>query len=63
MREVIERATSDLGDPTHGVVAGGKFDYIANSGWDTIEDDGSPKAGTTPARALIMRADMGAATK
>ncbi|HET6207980.1 MAG TPA: hypothetical protein VFD98_14285 [Terracidiphilus sp.] len=56
---VIERATSDLGDPTHGVVTGGKFYYIANSGWDTVEDDGSTKAGATPARALLMRADLG----
>jgi DNA-binding beta-propeller fold protein YncE len=55
---VIERSTSGLGDPTHGVVAGGKFYYIANSGWDRIEDDGRPKAGTTPARALLMRADL-----
>jgi hypothetical protein len=59
---VIERATADLGDPTHGVVAGGKFYYIANSGWDRIEDDGNPKAGTTPARALILCADLGERT-
>jgi hypothetical protein len=59
---VIERSTSGLGDPTHGVVAGGKFYYIANSGWDRIEDDGRPKAGTTPARALLMRADVSAKT-
>ena len=59
---VIERASPDLGDPTHGVLAGGRFYYIANSGWDTIEDDGSPKAGTTPARALIMSADLAAPT-
>jgi hypothetical protein len=60
---IIERATPTLGDPTHGVVAEGRFYYIANSGWDEIEDDGTPKAGSTPARALLMRADLNAKTK
>jgi hypothetical protein len=60
---IIERATPTLGDPTHGVVVGGRFYYIANSGWDTIEDDGTPKAGTRPTRAICMRADLQAKTK
>ena len=51
---VVERATATLGDPTHGVVVDGSFYYIANSGWDAIEDDGSPKAGAMPSRALVM---------
>ncbi len=55
---VIERATPSLGDPTHGVVVGPWFYYIANSGWDSIEDDGTPKTGATPARALLMRAEI-----
>jgi hypothetical protein len=44
-------------------VVGGRFYYIANSGWDTIEDDGTPKAGTRPTRAILMRADLQAKTK
>jgi hypothetical protein len=60
---IIERATLSLGDPTHGVLVGGWFFYIANSGWDGIEDDGSPKAGSKPARALLMRVDLGARSK
>jgi hypothetical protein len=55
---IIERATPGLGDPTHGVVVNGSFYYIANSGWDTIEDDGSPKAGSEPTQAVVMRADL-----
>jgi hypothetical protein len=52
---VIERATPTLGDPTHGVVVGGVFYYIANSGWDVIEDDGTPKAGAMASRASLMK--------
>lgn len=51
---IIERATPTLGDPTHGVVLNGFFYYIANSGWDTLEDDGTPKPGSVPPKARIM---------
>ena len=60
---VIDRATRTLGDPTHGVMVEGKFYYLANSGWDTIDDDGSPKAGRTPARALLMGVNVAARLK
>ena len=55
---IIERATPTLGDPTHGVIVNGTFYYIANSGWDRFEDDGTPKSGTTPSSPLLMRADL-----
>ena len=48
---VIERATPGLGDPTHGVVVGDQFFFLANSGWDRFGDDGhitNPKG--APAR-------------
>jgi hypothetical protein len=48
---VVERATPGFGDPTHGVVVGDQFYFIANSGWDRFADDGhitNPKG--TPAR-------------
>ena len=38
---IFERATSTLGDPTHGVVVGKFFYYIANSGWDVLDDHGN----------------------
>ena len=60
---VIERSTSSLGDPTHGVIVNGAFYYIANSGWDTLEDDGRPKVGSKPSGALLMCVDLRAKLK
>jgi hypothetical protein len=55
---IIERATSTLGDPTHGVIVNGRFYYIANSGWNTLDEHGNHKAGTTMSVASIMRTDL-----
>lgn len=55
---VLERATPTLGDPTHGVVLNSAFYYIANSGWDTLEDDGTLKSGAVPVKSRLMRADL-----
>ena len=56
---IIERATPSLGDPTHGVVIGNRFCYIANSGWDALDDHGNIKADKTPSPAAVMCADLG----
>jgi hypothetical protein len=53
--KIIERATPSLGDPTHGVIVGDDFYYLANSGWDKLADDGTPAKGATLAPAHIMR--------
>lgn len=45
---IIERSTGTLGDPTHGVVIDHEFYYIANSGWDSIDDHGNMKPGAKP---------------
>jgi hypothetical protein len=55
---IIERATSSLGDPTHGVIVEGSFYYISNSGWDAVADDGSLKPGSTMTNPRLMRADL-----
>lgn len=53
--EIIERAGATLGDPTHGVVVGDDFYYIANSGWDVIDAHGTLKPGARVSNAHIMR--------
>ena len=52
---IIERATATLGDPTHGVVIGDYFYYIANSGWDSLDEHGLVKEGARMSAPLIMR--------
>ncbi len=53
--ELIERSTATLGDPTHGVVVGDWFYYIANSGWDVLDEHGDVKAGEKLSPGLVMR--------
>jgi sugar lactone lactonase YvrE len=57
---IIERSTETLGDPTHGVFVANDFYYIANSGWDIIDDHGKLKPGARPSVALIMRVSLDA---
>jgi sugar lactone lactonase YvrE len=57
---IIEGSTETLGDPTHGVMVGTDFYYIANSGWDIIDDHGRLKPGAQPTEALIMRVPLSA---
>ena len=53
---IIERSTDTLGDPTHGVIIDDDFYYIANSGWDVIDDHGNMRPGTKPSEPRVMRA-------
>ncbi|HEY1579807.1 MAG TPA: hypothetical protein VGF82_22300 [Terracidiphilus sp.] len=52
---IIERATATLGDPTHGVVVGNSFFYIANSGWSELDDHGDLKPGSRLTSPQIMQ--------
>ena len=52
---ILEQSTSTLGDPTHGVVVGRDFYYIANSGWDIVDNHGNVKPNTKPSAPIIMR--------
>jgi hypothetical protein len=53
--QVIERATPGLGEPTHGVVVDGHFYYIANSGWNALDEHGGIKQGAHMSRPVLMR--------
>jgi len=53
--EVQEANTVGSSEPTHGVVVGDDFYFIANSGFDRIAADGSVKPGVTLERAMIRR--------
>jgi sugar lactone lactonase YvrE len=55
---IIERSTDTLGDPTHGVVVGNEFYYIANSGWDVIDDHGNLKPGAKMSEPRIMQVPL-----
>ncbi len=52
---ILERSTETLGDPTHGVVVGKDFYYIANSGWDILDDHGNLKPGAKPTQPRMMQ--------
>jgi len=57
--ETMEANWPGLGAPTHGVVVGKKFYFIANSGWDRMADDGRVKPGATFEAPTIRVADLG----
>jgi len=56
-QETIESGTPSL-DPTHGVIIGDAFEYIANAGWAKLDAHGNLSRGLhfTPAR--IMRVPL-----
>ncbi|HEY4335950.1 MAG TPA: hypothetical protein VGM89_08635 [Puia sp.] len=52
---IIERATPLLGEPTHGVLVGADFYFIANSGWDILDRHGKIKPGARMTPPVLMR--------
>jgi hypothetical protein len=55
---IIERATPTLGDPTHGVVVGEYFYYIANAGWNVLDEHGNLLEGKSLPVSSVMRAKV-----
>jgi hypothetical protein len=56
--EVLEANWPGLGHPTHGVVVGDRFYFIANSGWDRLTDDGQLKPGAAFDPPAIREMDL-----
>ncbi len=52
-QEILEANWAGLGDPTHGVVVGDEFSFIANSGWGEYDDAGHRKAGSQPVLSSV----------
>ena len=53
-QDVIEQGER-LGDPTHGVIVGHDFYFIANSGWNHLDEHGVINPGEHLSAAMIMR--------
>jgi hypothetical protein len=47
-----------LKEPTHGVQVGGKFYFIATSGWDRFDPDGTITKGAVLERPVVMVLDI-----
>jgi hypothetical protein len=47
-----------LGDPTHGVVSGRFFYFLANSGWDRVGADGQFPSDSAAAPAQVWRVSL-----
>jgi hypothetical protein len=43
-----------MGDPTLGVIAGGRFYFNANAQWDLFDDDGAIRDPVKLAPAVVM---------
>lgn len=52
--DVLERGGA-LGEPTHGVVVGDAFVYLANAGWNKLDDHGAVRPGETLTPAELRR--------
>jgi hypothetical protein len=56
---IIEKATKHLGEPTHGVFVGSDFYFIANSGWDALDQHGKLLPGARMTPPTLMRYSAG----
>ncbi len=54
-QEVLEANTSELGEPSHGTIAGDTFYFLANTGWDQYDDQGRKKAGSAPEESAVRK--------
>jgi sugar lactone lactonase YvrE len=52
---VVESGTGTLSEPTHGVAVDGWVYYIANAGWDRLDERGRVRDGARLEKGLIRR--------
>jgi len=58
-QEALEANWPGLGDPTHGVIVGNEFYFIANSGWSEYDQHGKKKAESAPVESTIRKFVIG----
>ncbi len=54
-QEVLEANWAGLGEPTHGIVVGHEYFFLANSGWNAYEESGRKRAGSAPVDSSIWK--------
>ena len=52
-QQVLESGTPGFGEPTHAVVVGRSLWFIADVGWDRLEESGRRKPGAPPSHAEL----------
>ncbi len=57
-RVAVARAPN-LGDPTHGVIVGDEFYFLANSGWDRVDEEGELRNQPNAGPPQIWRISLG----
>ena len=55
---VLAQDTAAIREPTHGVVRGGEFHFIANSGWDSFDDAGATRKAIQIVVPRVMRVSI-----
>lgn len=52
---VLDQDSPDLGEPNHGVVSGGSFFFLGNSGWDRVNGREELETPVGAAPPVILR--------
>jgi sugar lactone lactonase YvrE len=54
-QQVLEANWAGLGEPTHGIVVGREYFFLAQTGWNSYEDSGRKRAGSAPVVSSIWK--------
>ena len=58
-QQVLESGTPGLGEPTHGIVVDGALWFIADVGWDRLDESGKRKPDAAPSHAELRAIPLG----
>jgi hypothetical protein len=56
--EILLARAPGLGDPTHGVIRNNRFEFISNSGWDRVDDQGRLNASVNAANPALWSVEL-----